>query len=79
MAKRTPMIEKRTPRVTAARPVMADARFRPTTIIDRVLGLHGCDHAKVRESIDVFFRHVLGVLDSPAPVEARIQLLEFRK
>jgi len=58
--------------------VVSDAAFSPTAVVDGVIGLHGRDHVQLRKAVEVFGRHVLGVLDAPAAIAAAVVFLDFR-
>ena len=47
---------------------MANAAFGPAPVVDGVIGLHGGDHTKLGEAVEIFRSHVLRVLDAETAI-----------
>src|SRR3954468_17750517 len=67
------IVQKRPERVGPAAAVMSDALLRETAIINSMVGLHGSDDSQLRETGEVFGRHMLRMLDSEATVTSAIR------
>ena len=66
------VVEQRPERIRRFRSFRADDTFRPTTVIDRVVGLHAGNYVLDRESWNIIRVYVLCVFHSEAPVPVAI-------
>src|SRR5207245_1155926 len=54
--------------VSAAGTIVANAAFGPAPVVDGVIGLHGGDHTKLGEAVEILRSHVLRVLDAETAI-----------
>src|ERR1700722_17854014 len=71
------MIEESLEGVGSAGTLVPDPRFHPAPIVNGLIGLYRGDHVQLREALEVARRHMLGMLDPPAPVSRPILALDF--
>ena len=69
-------IDQRTKRVSALEPFRTDPLLSPATIVDRMVRLHACDHAQLREPRNVRRGNVLCVLDTEPSIAGAIFLCD---
>ena len=71
------MVEEGSKRIRTAGAIMPNASFGPTSIVNRVIRLHRGNHMQLGEPIKVFRRHMLRMLNTPAPIAAPVRLLDI--
>ena len=71
------MIQKTAPRVAVARTIVTEPLFRPATVVDCMIRLHGSDDVQLGKAIKIFQRHVLRVFDCKPLVMIAVFLFNF--
>src|SRR5215472_17444378 len=57
----------------------ADAPLSPSPVVNGMIRLHRSNHSQIGEALKILRRHVLCVLNTPAPVAAAICFLDILK
>src|SRR5262249_10215548 len=71
------VIEKAAPRVTVSCAIATETFFCPTAVVDGVIRLHRGNHMELCKALEIFWRHVLRVLDAKTLVMIAVLLFDI--